>query len=382
MARRDPRPAVSLTWAQVGAWRMQRQYLTALDGPPEAAGAVVIAERLLGVQAQVASQAALAVALRQQAPGPQDTATALENRTLVKTWAARGTLHLHPPEQAASVLALLANAKTWHKGVWQKNFLTIGQMDALATAVTTALADGTARTCTELMDRVIAATGDDTLAEHLGSGWGQVLKPLAWQGLLCHGPSDGQRITFVRPDLHVAGWPGLPSPDDAARTVIPAWLGTYGPGGPAGFDLWLIRNATPKAQLKRWFADLEAAGEVVAVDVEGERLLARSQDVDELAGLDPAGSGGPVRLLPAFDQFILGPGTGDPHVLDPAQRPRVSRAAGWISPLVVRDGRVIGVWEPDGAKHPQVTLFPGEKVPAKLLKAEVERVSGIVSVAN
>ena len=52
-----------------------------------------------------------------------------------------------------------------------------------------------------------------------------------------------------------------------------------------------------------------------------------------------------VRLLPAFDQYVLGPGTREAHVLAPARRSDVSRAAGWIAPLVLRGGRVVGTWE-------------------------------------
>ena len=62
------------------------------------------------------------------------------------------------------------------------------------------------------------------------------------------------------------------------------------------------------------------------------------------------------RLLPAFDQFVLGPGTRDEHVLAPARRGAVSRAAGWISPVVVAGGRVAGVWTVDGPAL-AITLF-------------------------
>ena len=52
----------------------------------------------------------------------------------------------------------------------------------------------------------------------------------------------------------------------------------------------------------------------------------------------------------------LGPGTKDPHLLDPRHRAEVSRAAGWIAPVVVHAGRVAGTWEAaDGAVR--VRLF-------------------------
>lgn len=52
-----------------------------------------------------------------------------------------------------------------------------------------------------------------------------------------------------------------------------------------------------------------------------------------------------VRLLPAFDQYVLASGTNDPRLLDPARRGAVSRAAGWIAPVVLVGGRIGGTWE-------------------------------------
>src|SRR5215203_3232456 len=119
--------SATLSWDGVRAWRLRRQYLQPLAGPD----AVEIARRLCGVQAQVASAAALAVALRQKKPDPAATTKALASRTLMRTWAARGTLHLLPPDLGAAVLSLMANARTWHKGVWQKTYLKLPQMEAM-----------------------------------------------------------------------------------------------------------------------------------------------------------------------------------------------------------------------------------------------------------
>jgi hypothetical protein len=77
---------VKLTWDQVFAWRMRRQLLD----PPGKVNVVDVVRRLGGVQAQVASSAELAVAVRQIEPQPGAVNRALVNRQLVKTWAMRG----------------------------------------------------------------------------------------------------------------------------------------------------------------------------------------------------------------------------------------------------------------------------------------------------
>ena len=53
-----------------------------------------------------------------------------------------------------------------------------------------------------------------------------------------------------------------------------------------------------------------------------QRAFARSEDVEDMLGTTANGT---VRLLPAFDQYVLGPGTSDSHVIPPAHRPDVSQ---------------------------------------------------------
>jgi Winged helix DNA-binding domain len=340
-----------MTWPQVLAWRLRRQFLLRNAEP----STLDVVRRLGGVQAQVASAAEQAVAVRTSRPASGAVAGGLASGSLVKTWAMRGTLHVLPTDEAVAYLALLAAARTWERGSWQRTFLDTRQMAAIADAAAEAL-DGAVLTREELTDAIVARTRNASLAEHLASSWGAVLKPLAWQGLLCYGPARDNRVTFTRPDSYLHAWPGLPDADTAAPLVVERYLGAYGPATPASFDDWLLRGATPKGGLRRWFAQLTAAGRLVTVSVEGEPLQARAEDVDEMRGTAPDTT---VRLLPAFDQYVLGPGTRDTRVLAAERRRDVSRAAGWIAPVVVRGGRVIGTWEiADGVVR--VTIFSNE----------------------
>lgn len=100
-----------LTWDQVFAWRMRRQFID----PIGSADVPEVARRLAGVQAQVASSAELAVATRQVTPRPGDVGRALSERRLVKTWAMRGTLHLLASDEAAAYLSLMAAGRSWER---------------------------------------------------------------------------------------------------------------------------------------------------------------------------------------------------------------------------------------------------------------------------
>jgi hypothetical protein len=368
-----PSPAASVSWDQALSWRMHCHHLD----PPDGGTAVEIVRRLCGVQAQVASAAALAVAVRQAEPDPEATAAALADRSLVRTWAMRGTLHLLPADVAGAYLSLLAAGRTWHKGSWQKTFLSLDQMAELTAAVTTALAPGEPLTREELVAAIAEHAGGEHFAEHVASGWSAVLKPLAWQGLLCQGPSSGNRVTFIRPDAWSPAWTGLPEPDAAAQVVVPAYLSVHGPATPETFDQWLTRGVSPKAALRRWFADLTDRGEITPVDIEGTTAYVTTSDVDSLAAAEPSPA---VRLLPGFDQYVLGPGTSDPRVVPAAHRGDVSRAAGWIAPVVVVAGRVAGTWRADAGGRPEVEVFGDRKLPAlarKLLTAETSRIAAL-----
>ncbi len=356
------------TWDQVLTWRMERQ----LVDPLADAGAGEVVSRLCGVQAQVASAAQMAVALRQRAPQPDGVSAGLKQRSLVKTWAMRGTLHLLPASEVAGYLSVIASARTWARPVWQRHSgVSPEEIDALGEAVSDILAGGPL-TREELVAQLAADARFTHLEDALRSGWGSLLKPLAWQGVLCYGPSRGTNVTFTRPDTTIAGWQGLPAPDEAAPAVIARYLGAYGPSTPELFDGWLTRNSLRKAVVRGWFQALGDA--LVEVDVAGEPRHMLAEHAEGLRACAPSTA---VRLLGAFDQYVLGPGTKEAAMLPSEHRAKVSRAAGWISPVVVVGGRIAGVWElADDAVV--VTLFPGAKKPPKrALAAEAARVAAV-----
>lgn len=365
--------AVALSTAQVLAWRLRRQFVgdRLADG-----GAVAVSARLAGVQAQVASAAETAVAVRTAPAVRGGVAAALAAGTLVKTWTMRGTLHAMVPDQAAAALALIGSARTWEKPAWQRTFgVNPAQMRDLVTAVADLLADS-APTRAELVDTLVADPAFAGLADQLRSGWGTVLKPLAWHGVLCHGPARGTEVTFTHPARIVADWPGLPTPDEAARLLIPAYLGAYGPALPETFDAWLSRNSLRKTVLRGWFADL---GDLLTpVEVDGAPRWALTEHLDELttARLDDE-----VYLLGPFDQYILGPGTADTDLLPGEHRSRVSRAAGWISPLVVAGGRIVGTWTTEGDRVDVEPLEPGS-IDAAALDRAIERIRPALDTAT
>ncbi len=361
--------AVKITWQQALGWRMQRHLLDPVGRLPVAG----VVRRLCGVQAQVASFAELAVRVRREASRPGEVSRAMSQGRLIKTWAMRGTLHLLTPEEAGAFLSLIAAGRTWERPSWQRYFgMTTKHWDMLRPTVREAL-DGTVLTREELVTAVTRRRGLAHVGEALRSGWGTLLKPLAWQGDLCFGPSRGGRATFMRPEAASSRWASVPDPDDAAPVAIVAYFGTYGPATIDNFRNWLSRGRIAMRQLRTWFS---ALGDRLAdVEVDGDRAYVLAEDLDELAEARPTTE---VRLLPGFDQYVMGPGTEDGHVVPSARRTAVSRQSGWISPVVVSRGVVCGTWELERDQVRIAWFREAGRPPRNALQAEVARLCSIL----
>jgi hypothetical protein len=361
--------STQVTWPQALTWRMRRHLLD----PPADASTRDVVRRLAGVQAQVASSAELAVRVRQASSQRGDVARALGRGSIVKTWAMRGSLHLLDAADAGAYLSLIASARSWERPSWQRYFDATPQvMERLRETVRETLMDGPL-TREQLVDRVSRKRGLGHVRDGLKSGWGTLLKPIAWQGDLCFGPPQGSRVTFVHPSFASKQWRGLPEPEEAASRVIAAYLAAYAPATTAAFAHWLAGGWFSVKHLRSWFAAM--ADRIAEIDVDGERRLVLSSDVDEIARTKPAET---LRLLPGFDQYVLGPGTADARVIAPARRSAVSKQAGWISPVIVWRGLVAGTWslERDAL---QITWFQeAGRIPRNALDAEVDRLAAIM----
>ncbi len=355
-----------ISWEQALAWRMRRQMLDPIGALP----ADEVVRRLCAVQAQVPSSAELAIRLRSDRVAMGAVAEALASGRLIRTWAMRGTLHLLTPQEAGCFLALIAAGRSWELPSWQRAFgMPVERWDELRDVVREAL-DGTILTRDELIAAITRRPALSHLAEALRSGWGTLLKPLAFQGELCFGPSRAGRTTFTRPAAASAEWTGLAEPDEAGPRAIASYLAAYGPATLDNFRKWLARGRVRAGALREWFA--AARDRLVPVDVEGETAYLLAEDLDELSRISPSDV---VRLLPGFDAYVLGPGTDDGHVLGPARRAAVSRQSGWISPVIVAGGAVAGTWELDGERLRASWFREAGAVPHRALEGEIARLS-------
>lgn len=332
-------------------WRLRRHHLA----DEKATDPVDAARRVSGVHAQVAASALAAVDLRVTAAVTARTIDKLlyEDRRLVRTWAARGTLHLLPADDLPTWVAAMSTRTRETTDSWLRyHGVTAAQMRDILGALPDVLGKEPL-TREELADAIIQVTGHTGLREPLIQGFGAVLKPAAFRGLLCSGPPRGRNVTFVAPRSwlgHIT-WDEVET-DAAIDTLALAYLGAYGPASADEFARWF--DLKP-ALARRSFARLAEARATAEVDVEGAPGAVPADRVDELATTAAKGASTAV-LLPAFDPYVVGSTRQLEFIGAAGHRAAVSRPQGWISPTLVVDGWVRGVWEDRGGS-PLVTPF-------------------------
>jgi uncharacterized protein YcaQ len=250
-----------------------------------------------GVHAQVASSAELQLWARVEGLKQQHVRKALwERRSLVRTWAMRGTLHLLTAADLPLYVAALRTHDRWWKGAWLK-FIGMREDELRALLDTTRESLGARPLTRAELAKKVAARAGSAAGDRMLSNWGEMLKPAAFHGWLISGPPRGQNVTFVRPDRWLATWKE-PTPEAAWRAIVRRYLRVYGPATREEFGRWWGMQAAPAGRILT-----ESADELVEVDVEGRRSWARPEDVPEMPRSSIRGA---VRLLPAFDVYTTG----------------------------------------------------------------------------
>jgi hypothetical protein len=338
-------PAPSTDWSRVLALRLARQALIERAGPD---GLVEIVGRLVGLHAQVMSSAELQAAARIDGLHAADVREALwSRRTLVKTWAFRQTLHLLTPDDLAEFVVAARSLERWHTPAWLRYFkMTEAGVTEVIEAIGAVLSDRP-MTRVEVVDAVVKHVRRPQLREEMLTGWGTFLGPAAQRGQLVFGPSDGRNVAFVDPSDWLGRRIGPADDPAAADEALGRVIGRYLVAFP-GSSREMIARWWGGGRISAVTRALKAVQVPLAeVEVEGTRGLVREEDLEALAGVSTEH---PLRLLPGFDPFTNELPRRVDTVLGDAHHDRVHRTAGWVTPVVVIDGRVGGTWEIENGK--------------------------------
>lgn len=338
------------------AWRLQKQRLT--DRLPRER-ILDAARELCGVHAQVMSCAEIALANRVDGLKVQDVRTAInEQRSLVKTWAMRGTLHLFTADDLPLYVAgLRARSKHWGPQMLEILKVTDEEVEATVEAIHAAL-DGRRLLREELAAEVLRITENEKMRDIVLSGWGSLPKIAALRGYLCFGPNEGRNVTFVRPEQWLGKWREVPE-DNAYRELLKRYLAAHGPSSVDDLARWWgVSTPEMRSRLKL----LE--GELQPVEVEGYKALALPESVEEMK---EASGDGSVHLLPDFDAYTVLVGRQIDRLMPGPYKSLIYRKSAWITPALILDGRFIGIWSHEVRKKTlKVSVEPWVPLNAKV----------------
>jgi len=322
-----------LSRAQVNSWRLSRHHL---DQRTRKGQLERVVSELCGVQAQVLSYAALALWARVEGITFGDVQYALwKKHSIVKTWSMRGTLHLLSADDMPTYVAARKTTLVVKGGHWLMPEVGKDEIKKIARAVRAAL-DGRVLTREMLADAVVENLGmSRQMRKHMLSGWGNLLQPAAEQGYLCFGPSQGSKVTFVRPDQWIGKW-NEPTGPAAWKILLRQFFGTYGPASHHDVGHWWGLRPDKTERLMEYIVD-----ELEEVDFEGEKKWMRREDLDQIANMETTRS---LRLLPSWDCYVM---FYHPRELFISQenRLKVFRKLEGNAPVLLIDGVAGGVWE-------------------------------------
>jgi len=327
---------------------------------------VDVVRHLVGVQAQVIQASALALRARSTSVTmAAATRARVRDRSVVLTWAMRGTMHLIAAEDYRSLVPVLTEPHI------ARSRRRLAQEGVPPSDVDRAM---------DAIERILGRDGPMTRTEIAGRlrrsrirTEGQAIAHLMWlaaaERSVCFGPHVEGTQTFVL----ARDWIEEESPRDRDRTLAELavrYVRAHAPCTPADLAWWSgirLRDAD-----RAWRA---VADRLEEIELDGVRLWRpKGRPVES-----PPGT---VRLLPAFDEYLLG-WKDRSFAVGAEHRRKVNKGGGWIHPVVVRDGEVIGLWKSKAARSDElvgVELF-GEISPliARRVNAEAKEVVAFIA---
>jgi hypothetical protein len=291
-----------------------------------------------GIQAQLLTAANLSLSVRCRGLRPADVDDSfVKDRSLVRLWLMRQCVHIVPTEDLALYVSALGSSLNRIKRGWMERHGLQGEkVRMLVDAVVKALEAGPL-TREELGQAVEATVGHEH-TRWVTHSCGGVLTRACHEGAVCFDPLQGQRATFVRRDEVVGDW-DPPEEMEARVRLTRRYLQAFGPARLQDFVNW---SATTVREFKPVWDTL--GDDVVKLEHEGGTLQMLEEDHEIASSLEPGNA--TVIMLGNFDSYLLGHKERT-QVVDEGHRKEVFRKAGWVSPVILVDGRCAGTWPHD-----------------------------------
>lgn len=278
------------------------------------------------VQAQNFAGAKWSLALRQPSATEAAIDQAIRDRSIVRTWPMRGTLHFVAAADVRWLLPLLApRIVTRTAGRYRQLELDEATFHRSAEVLGRAL-EGQRLLARPEVYALLAANG----ISPAGQRGIHIIGYLAQTGLICEGPRGGAHPCFALLDEWVP--PAAPlAREEALARLAQRYFSSHGPATLQDFGWW---TGLPMGEAR--LALQLAQGALISMTIEGSTYW--------LADTMPAQLPPPqAYLLPGFDEFMLGY-TDRSAALPPRHRPLLTPTNGVFSATLMMDGQVVGTW--------------------------------------
>ncbi|WP_129113588.1 winged helix DNA-binding domain-containing protein [Halegenticoccus tardaugens] len=350
-----------LSGEQARLFRLRAQSLVNDDNPAAAIPTVI--HDCGGVQAQDARQAPLAIRARSREVTVADVEAArIEDRSVIRTWCMRGTLHYLTTEDVSWLLPLFGPLYV-DRGQRRLTQLGLNEDDcerAMA-VVRSALADHGPLTRGEIAERLLA---EGFAFDPDGQAPIHVVRRACLEGIAIEVGAADDRERYGLLDE----WLSLdPAPEqiDALAELARWYVAAYEPATLDDFYAW---SGLYKRDVRSGWEAIE--DELTEVDIAGERAWTLSAPATVEPDDTPI-----VRLLPMYDSYFLG--HEDRELVVPDEYiDRVYPGGGVIRATVTVDGLAAGTWTLDQTRPvATVVVEPFEPLAEAVetgIEAEVE----------
>jgi hypothetical protein len=263
-------------------------------------------------------------------PGSTDAMIeqAVANKSIVRSWSLRGTLHWMPPADIHWMLALTApKIQVKYATNFKQEGLDKAVFKKSNQVIAKALGDGQALTRDELA--AIVKKKGITVTNH---GMGYLLLHASLEGIICFGPRRDKQFTHVLLDDWIPA-SQRERPDNALATLALRYFNSRGPATVKDFA---------------WWAGVTLTEAKKAVDtIKGQLTEAVVDGVSYLMGKDASlGKSKPgVYLLPGFDEYLISYADRSAMV-DSDYAPKIAGMGnGLLSATIIVNGQVAGTWK-------------------------------------
>lgn len=325
-----------MTISDIAYKRLYNQYIASrtLEKPTQ------VVEWLGAVQAQDYLGALWAVGLRTRNANEENVKRAIADKTIVRTWPMRGTLHFVAAADVRWMLDLLTPRIIAGRAWLYKHLELDDRIFARIKELSVSALEGGKQLPRDAMYGLLEAAHISTTG---GRGL-HILSRLAQEGIICFGTREGKKQTFALLDEWVPK-AKKKARDEALAELARRYFTSHGPATLQDFVWWSgLRTADARA-------GLEMTKPHLVQEVSDGQTYWLAPSMTTAKDASPT-----AYLLPAFDEYTVAYKDRS-AVLNPMHAKQVNTGNGIFFPTIVIDGQIVGTWKRT-LKKSAVTITP------------------------